>query len=184
MYHLLRVGSYPIHHLYHDYATANWLIPLQCHGMGTLSALLALSETDSQSRHHGDNVTISWDVLDIFQMHITLLSEVHPYILDYYVCYEHIWVHRCVHICKFLFALYLIIFANHSLCLSITLHVTVALKSQYLFVIGAKPFPDNQHVKYELFSKFSIFFTIVYITWRLFFWRPGSPITSHVFWRM
>ena len=31
---------------------------------------------------------------------------------------------------------------------SITLHVRVALKSQYKIVVAAKPFPANQNVKY------------------------------------
>ena len=41
---------------------------------------------------------------------------------------------------------------------SITLHVRVALKSQYLFVVGAKPFPANRNVKHERFHcAFKIF---------------------------
>ena len=41
---------------------------------------------------------------------------------------------------------------------SLTLHVTVALKWQYLFAVGAKPFPANQNVKYECFhGAFQIF---------------------------
>ena len=34
---------------------------------------------------------------------------------------------------------------------SITLHMRVALKSQYLFVVDAKPFQANQNVKYEYY---------------------------------
>ena len=32
-----------------------------------------------------------------------------------------------------------------------TLHMNVALKSQYLFVVSARPFPTNQNVKYGYF---------------------------------
>ena len=50
---------------------------------------------------------------------------------------------------------------------SIKLHIRVALMSQYLFVIGKKPFAVNQNVKYECshcaLQKFYIFAGSVYV---------------------
>ena len=46
--------------------------------------------------------------------------------------------------------------AANCILLSITLHMRVALKLLYLFVVGAKPFPANQNVKYECFHVFPV----------------------------
>ena len=53
----------------------------------------------------------------------------------------------------------------------ITLHAKVALNSKYLFVIGAKPFPANQNVKYE---HFSCTFQILHIFAGNVYWGPNK----------
>ena len=52
---------------------------------------------------------------------------------------------------------------------AITPHVRFALKSEYLFVAGVKPFPANQIVKYEcIHCAFQIFhiLPVVCIQWQ------------------
>ena len=47
-----------------------------------------------------------------------------------------------------------------------TLHMRVALKTQYLFVVGAKPFPANQMLNPSVtivFFRYSIFLPILYM---------------------
>ena len=57
---------------------------------------------------------------------------------------------KIIHSFRF-YCLCLISVIANCMCSSTTLHVTVALNSQYMFVVGAKPFPANQTVKYECF---------------------------------
>ena len=62
---------------------------------------------------------------------------------------------------------------------AITLHMRLSLKSQYLFVVGAMPFPTNQNVKYEWFycpfQIFHIFGGNVYRGFIILTWFNTSP---------
>ena len=80
--------------------------------------------------------------------------------------------HSCTLYCVSLF------FDTANCILSIAFHMSVALKSQYLFVVGTKPFPANQNVKYGCFhfaSNYSI----------TFFGSASSMLALNIaFWRL
>ena len=73
----------------------------------------------------------------------------------------------------------------------ITLCMWNALKWQYLVVVGAKPFPANQNIKYECFhwaSKYSkllagsVFVSPVYINKTIKSWYSGVRLPERILW--